>query len=243
LDEVKRIVAQIRERWAKVKIVLRADSGFARDALMTWCEKNHVAYVFGLARNSRLEGMVKKTMDRVQAKSEKTGEPVRQFRELRYRTLDSWSRLRRVVAKVEYLPDKPNPRFVVTSLGNDRFDAATLYEDLYCARGNMENRIKEQQLDLFADRTSAHTMRANQLRLWLASLAYVLIQALRRFGLEGTQLERAQAGTIRTRLLKIGAVITVSVRRVFVAFSEATPMRYLMARILSLLRKRLPALT
>ena len=232
LDEVRRIVAAIRERWPKVEIVLRADSGFARDELMTWCEENGVEYVLGLARNSRLEKAIAGALKEVRAESERSGEPARTFRELRYRTQDSWSRERRVVAKAEHLKgDKANPRFVVTSFSILEHEAQTLYEDLYCARGDMENRIKEQQLDLYADRTSAHTMRANQLRLWFSSMAYVLVNHLRHFGLRGTELERAQAGTIRTRLLKVGAVVTLSVRRIVLSLSAASPMRELFARV------------
>ena len=194
LEEVQRIVARIRARWPKTKLIIRADSGFARDELMTWCEENRVHYVLGLARNSRLEEMITCAMADAKAMSERTGEAARLFRELRYRTLDSWTRERRVVAKAEYLGDKANPRFVVTSFSPLEREAQSLYEKLYCARGDMENRIKEQQLDLFADRTSAHTMRANQLRLWFSSFAYVLLNLLRRFGLRGTEMERAQAG-------------------------------------------------
>jgi hypothetical protein len=232
LDEVKRIVATIRERWPTTQVVLRADSGFARDELMTWCEESSVEYVFGLARNSRLEERIASALEQMREESERTGKPARTFRELRYRTLDSWSRERRVVAKAEHLKgDKPNPRFVVTSFSSLEHEARALYEDLYCARGDMENRIKEQQLDLYADRTSAHTMRANQLRLWFSSMAYVLVNHLRHFGLRGTELEHAQAGTIRTRLLKIGAVVTLSVRRIVLSLSAATPVRELLVRI------------
>ena len=238
LEEVQRIVARIRARWPKTKLVLRADSGFARDGLMSWCEANHVDYVFGLARNSRLEAMLAPDLALVRAVSieERGGAPVRMYRELRYATLDSWARMRRVVGKAEQLGDKPNPRFVVTSFSPDQWDARAVYEDLYCARGDMENRIKEQQLDLFADRTSAHTMRANQLRLWFSSMAYVLVNLLRHFGLRGTELERAQAGTIRLKLLKVAAIVRVSVRRVVLSLSAAAPVRDLFARIAEQLR-------
>lgn len=232
LDEVRRIVAAIRERWPQTKLVVRADSGFARDELMTWCEENRVEYVIGLARNSRLEKAVAGALKEVHAESERTGEAARSFRELKYRTQDSWSRERRVVAKAEHLKgDKPNPRFVVTSFSILEHEARPLYEDIYCARGEMENRIKEQQLDLYADRTSAHTMRANQLRLWFSSMAYVLLNHLRHFGLRGTELQRAQAGTIRTRLLKVGAVVTLSVRRIVLSLSAASPVQELYARV------------
>jgi hypothetical protein len=241
LDEVQRIVGRIRTRWPKTKVVLRGDSGFARDELMSWCEENEVDYVLGLARNSRLEEMLRPDLARVRAESEERGgEAVRRFRELRYATLHSWTRVRRVVGKAEHLGDKPNPRFVVTSFPRRDIDARALYEDLYCARGDMENRIKEQQLDLFADRTSAHTMRANQLRLWFASAAYVLLNLLRHFGLKGTELERAQAGTIRLKLLKVAAIVRVSVRRVTLSLSAAAPVRELFARVAERLRMTLP---
>lgn len=241
LDEVKRIVARIRARWPKVKFVLRADSGFARDDLMAWCEGNEVDFIFGLAKNGRLEKMIVAELAAVKEEAGKSGTAARMFRELRYRTLDSWSRERRVVAKAEHLGDKSNPRFVVTSFSSEQWETRALYEDLYCARGNMENRIKEQQLDLFADRTSAHTMRANQLRLWFASVAYVLVNLLRHFGLRGTELEHAQAGTIRLKLLKLGALVRVSVRRVVLSLSAAAPVRDVFRRIAELLEANVPA--
>lgn len=241
LEEVKRIIGLIRQRWPAVPITLRADSGFTRDALMTWAEDNGVEYVLGLQRNTRLEKLIGDAMAAAKAEHERTGQAARTFAELRYRTHQSWTRERRVVAKAEYLPAKANPRFVVTSLAPEVLDGRALYEDLYCARGDMENRIKEQQLWLFADRLSAHTIRANQLRLWFSSMAYVLLNALRHFGLAGTELAQAQAGTIRTKLLKIGAVVTISVRRIFVVLSSASPMKWLMPRIVKNLRERLPA--
>jgi len=221
-EEVERIVAQIRERWSDVKIILRADSGFCREELMSWCEKNSVDYVFGLARNVRLVRSIGAELQEAKAESCATQRPARRFKELVYRTRKSWGRPRRVVAKAEQTGDKANPRFIVTSLSIDEWAARELYEQLYCARGECENRIKEAQLDLFADRLSAATFRANQLRLWLASAAYVLMHALRRVGLAGTALARACANTIRLKLLKIGAVVTVSVRRVKLAMSEAS---------------------
>jgi hypothetical protein len=223
LDEVERIVAQIRARWPRVKIVLRADSGFARDELMTWGEANGVDYLFGLARNDRLVGAIAEELAEAAAESLAQGAPARRFADFPWRTLDSWSRERRVVAKAEHLPKGSNPRFVVTSLGAAEIDARTLYEDVYCARGEVENRIKEQQLDMFADRTSAATMRANQLRLWFASFAYVLLEALRRIGLRFTQFATATCGTIRLKLLKIGAQVRVSVRRIKIAMASACP--------------------
>ena len=241
LDEVKRIVARIRARWPKTRVILRGDSGFCRNQLMTWCEESDVHFILGVARNSRLEEMIADPMKEVKAEAERTGEPARMFRELRYQTEKTWTRERRVVAKVEYLKDKANPRFVVTSFSPLEWEAQSLYEKLYCARGDMENRIKEQQLDMFADRTSAHTMRANQLRLWFASLAYTLVNLLRTFGLRGTEFERAQAGTIRTKLLKVGAMVHVSVRRLVLSMSASSPVRGLYARIVALLAQNAPA--
>ena len=223
VEEVARIVAQIRARWPRVRILLRADSGFARDDLMAWCEANGVDYVFGLARNQRLIGAIADDLVAAELESLAQGRPARRFAELAWRTLDSWSRERRVVAKAEHLPKGPNPRFIVTSLPASAIDARALYEDVYCARGDVENRIKEQQLDLFADRTSAATMRANQLRLWFASFAYVLLEALRRIGLRHTQFAVATCGTIRLKLLKIGAQVRVSVRRIKIAMASACP--------------------
>ena len=223
VEEVARIVAQIRESWPRVAILLRADSGFARDTLMSWCEANAVDYVFGLARNERLVGQIGEDLAAAAAESLARGGPVRHFAELNWRTLDSWSRPRRVVAKAEHLPQGSNPRFIVTSLDAGIIDARTLYEDVYCARGEVENRIKEQQLDLFADRTSAATMRANQLRLWFASFAYLLLEALRRIGLRHTQFAAATCGTIRLKLLKIGAQVRRSVRRIKIAMASACP--------------------
>ncbi|MBM3496460.1 MAG: IS1380 family transposase [Armatimonadetes bacterium] len=222
-EEVARVVAQIRVRWPDTRIILRADSGFCREALMAWCEQNAVDYLFGLARNSRLQRAIGRELREAARESRRTRQPARRFRELRYQTRNSWSRARRVVAKAEHTGDKANPRFVVTSLPIASCPARTLYEERYCARGEMENRIKEAQLDLFADRLSAATFRANQLRLWLASAAYLLMHALRRIGLAGTALARACANTIRLKLLKIGAVVTVSVRRVKLAMSSACP--------------------
>ena len=202
VEEVERIVGQIRARWPAVEIVLRADSGFAREPLMAWCEDNAVDYVFGLARNRRLTARLQPALDRAEARWQESGQPARLFTEFRYRTLKTWSRLRRVVGKAEWLPAGGNPRFVVTSLNPAAIDRRDLYEKVYCARGEMENRIEECQLDLFADRTSATDMRANQLRLWFASMAYVLLSALRRIALAGTRLAKATCGSIRLKLLK-----------------------------------------
>jgi Transposase DDE domain group 1 len=200
--------------WPRVRIALRADSGFAREALMSWCEANRVDYVFGLARNARLEAAIADDLARAEADSRQTGGAARVFKELRWATLDSWSRKRRVIAKAEWTQGGPNPRFIVTSLKAAEINGRYLYEAVYCARGEMENRIKECQLDLFADRTSAATMKANQLRLWFASMAYVLMCALRRIGLAHTQFAQATCGTIRLRLLKIGALVRISCRRI-----------------------------
>jgi hypothetical protein len=225
VEEIARIVGQIRAGWPKVRILLRADSGFAREALMAWCEANRVDYLFGLARNTRLSAAVTNEMAVARAAAEETGRPARRFRDFTWRTLDSWSRERRVIGKAEWTAGEANPRFVVTSLRADEADARHLYEAIYCARGEMENRIKECQLDLFADRTSAATMRANQLRLWFAAAAYVLLCALRRIGLAHTRFAAATCGTIRLRLLKIGALVRTSVRRITVAMASACPAR------------------
>ena len=209
--------------WPKVRILLRADSGFARDALMAWCENNSVDFRFGLATNPRLNAEIQTELAAVQEQSQRSGKPARCFKDLTWRTLKSWSRKRRVVGTAEWTRGKANPRFVVTSLAREEHEARHLYEKLYCARGEMENRIKECQLDLYADRTSAHTMRANQLRLWFASMAYALICALRRIGLAHTQFARASCGIIRLKLLKIGALVRTSVRRIKLAMPSAFP--------------------
>ena len=223
VEEVERIVQQIRTRWPHVRILLRADSGFAREALMAWCEENRVDYLFGLARNARLVAMIEAELAAAKAIADSTGRPARRFKDFHWSTLDSWSRRRRVIAKAEWTEGEANPRFIVTSLKRAEAGARQLYEDIYCARGDMENRIKECQLDLYADRTSAATMRANQLRLWFASMAYVLICALRRIGLGETIFADATCGTIRLKLLKIGALVRVSVRRIRIAMASACP--------------------
>ena len=223
LEQVQRIVSRLRGVWPEVKILLRADSGFAREPLMAWCEQNQVDYLFGLARNPRLEEAIHPELAQAKALSDQRQQPVRLFTDFPYRTLKSWSRQRRVVAKAEVLPRGPNPRFVVTSLSAHNHPAQPLYEQTYCARGEMENRIKEQQLDLFADRTSTHTFRANQLRLSLTACAYVLMEGLRRDGLKHTCLAKATVGSLRLKLLKIGAQITTSVRRIKVALASGCP--------------------
>ena len=236
LEELVRIVGQIRQRWPDVQIIVRGDSGFARDDLMTWCEDNAVDYIFGLARNPRLVNRIVKQLKKAKKKFWKTNQAARYYRDFRYRTLKSWSRTRRVVGKAEQLGKGENPRFVVTSLSKGDFGARELYEDLYCARGDMENRIKEQQLGLFADRTSSTTFCANQLRLWLSSVAYVLLSELRRVGLKGTELARAQCTTIRTKLLKIGAHLSLSVRRVWIRCATGCPYQKLFGQVLENLR-------
>ncbi len=223
VEELARIVGQIRRRWPRVRILLRADSGFAREALMAWAEQNRVDYVFGLARNARLEQEIEAELVVAAEESRATGKPARRFRDFLWSTRDSWSRRRRVIAKAEVTQGDTNPRFIVTSLRPAECDGRRLYEEIYCARGEMENRIKECQADLFADRTSTATMPANQLRLWFASMAYVLLCALRRIGLAHTQFAQATCGTIRLRLLKIGALVTRSVRRIKLAMPSGFP--------------------
>jgi hypothetical protein len=223
VEEVARIVAHIRRRWRRTRILLRGDSGFMREPLMAWCEANRVDYVFGLARNERLEQAIIPELITATIASIRTGKPARCFKDFSYATRDSWSRERRVVGKAEVTGGEANPRFIVTSLKRSEAGARHLYEKTYCARGDMENRIKECQLDLFADRTSTATMQANQLRLWFASMAYVLLCALRRIGLAHSQFAEATCGTIRLKLLKLGALVRVSVRRIKVAMASACP--------------------
>ena len=223
LEAVQRIVAALRRVGPQVEIILRADSGFCREELMSWCESNNVDYVFGLARNRRLEKIIGRELHQAEQEFRASGKPARVFKEFLYRTHKSWSRQRRVIAKAEHLAKGSNPRFVVTSLSAERMAAQELYEDFYCARGDMENRIKEQQLALFADRTSTALMRSNQLRLYFSSIAYCLLQALRRLGLRGTAMAQAQCGTIRLKLLKIGARITLSARRIWISMASGCP--------------------
>ena len=223
--EVARIVAQIRTRWPKTTIVIRADSGFCRDDLMSWCEANDVHFVLGLARNERLVGEIATELSRAEVAYHATGRAARVFKDFAWSTRESWSCERRVIAKAEWTHGEANPRFIVTSLCADVIEAASLYEKVYCQRGEMENRIKECQLDLLADRMPAATMRANQLRLWFTAMAYVLMCALRRIGLAGTELARATCATIRLKLLKIGAQVTISARRVRIAMATACPSR------------------
>jgi hypothetical protein len=222
LEEVTQIVAQLRQQWPEVKIVLRADSGFCREELMGWCENNRVDYVFGLARNQRLRRIIGKQMHQAQLEHQTTGKPTRVFAESSYQTHKSWSCSRRVVAKAEYLDKGENPRFVVTSLTAGQWAAQHLYEKFYCARGEMENRIKE-QMCLFADRLSTDEMKGNQLRLYFSALAYTLVEALRRLALKGTEWAETQVDTIRRKLFKIGAMVHLSVRRIVLEMSSAYP--------------------
>ena len=224
LPDLKRVVAQIRKKWSSVPILVRGDSGFCRDAIMDWCERQGIDYVLGLAKNARLLKEIEKELKAAETESVRTGEMARIFKNLRYQTLDkTWSRTRRVIAKAEHLNQGSNPRFVVTSLPAKWFPAAVVYEATYCARGEMENRIKEQQMGLFADRTSTGTMRGNQLRLYFSSIAYILMHDLRRLALKGTELERAQCTAIRLKVLKIGAQIHVTVRRVWIRMAAGYP--------------------
>jgi hypothetical protein len=237
LDEVKRIVAQLRQRWPEVKIVLRADSGFCREELMAWCEaeQNRVDYVFGLQRNQRLAKIIGQQMHEAHTLHQSTGKAARVFAEFDYQTRKSWSRARRVVAKAEYLDKGENPRFVVTSLTAEQWPAQDLYEKFYCARGEMENRIKE-QMCLFADRLSTNEMKGNQLRLYFSALAYTLVEALRRLALKGTEWAQAQVDTIRLKLFKIGAIVRISVRRIVLQMSSAYPWKHLYAAAFHALR-------
>jgi hypothetical protein len=235
LQEVQRIVQQIRARWPKTSIILRADSGFCREELLGWCENNDVDYVFGFARNKRLRKIIGRAMQQAKQEHRRTGKPARVFCEFAYRTKKSWSRARRVIAKAEQIEGKENPRYLVTSLGKEAWSAQKLYEQLYCARGEMENRIKE-QLSLFADRLSTETLRANQLRLYFSSLAYVLVEALRRLGLAGTEWAEAQADTIRLKLLKIAAQVRITARRIWVRYSCAYPWQKVFAAAWTSLR-------
>ena len=222
VEEMARMVAQIRRKWPRVHIILRADSGFSNDPLMAWCEENRVNYVFGLARNPRLQAALGEELAAAKRLCQASGQSARVFRDFRYQTRDSWSRERRVVGKAEHTPDGANPRFVVTSLKRTRFDARALYEDFYCARGEAENRIGE-QFELFADRASSATMPANQLRMWFSAMAYVLVDTLRRVGLRHTQLADAAVATIRLKLLKLGAQVRTSVRRIHFAIASGCP--------------------
>ncbi len=236
VEVMERLVSSIRKHWPDTQIILRADSGFTREEIMAWCEANKVDYVLGLAKNSRLTAEITDELAAAEAEHERTGKAARCFKDFRYSTLESWSHQRRGVGKAEHLEKGSNPRFVVTSLAAGAWDARALYEDLYCARGEMENRIKEQQMCLFADRTSTRWMRSNQIRLWFSSLAYVLTSSLRRLGLAGTKMARSRCDTIRLKLLKIGASVRVSVRRVLVSLASGYPLQDLFHQIYSRLQ-------
>src|SRR4051794_25523885 len=233
--EVERIIGQLRRHWPAVHIILRADSGFCREELMSWCEQNGVNYVFGLARNRRLEAVLSEALAEAKQRHEATGQPTRVFRELRYQTRETWTRERRVVGKTEHLSKGANPRFVVTSLTSEAWEACALYEELYCQRGEMENRVKE-QFQLFSDRTSTHWLWSNQLRLYLSAFAYLLLDTLRRVGLKGTEMAQAEVQTIRLRLLKIGALVRGSTRKIWVSLASAHPVARLFAHVYATLR-------
>ncbi len=236
VEELEPVVARIRQRWPAVKILLRGDGGFCREKLMAWCERQGMDYVFGLAQNDRLKKQIEPQMAQAEKQYQETKAPARVFTEFLYSTKDTWSRERRVIAKAEHLNKGANPRFVVTTLSQQDVAAQELYEKIYCARGDCpENRIKEQQLDLFADRTSTGKMWSNQLRLYFSSIAYVLLQTLRRMALADTELATAQCGTIRLKLLKIGAQIRVTVRKIWISLAGGYPHATLFARVLAAL--------
>jgi DDE family transposase len=235
VEELQRIVGQIRQAWPEVKITIRGDSGFCREELMSWCEAHRVDYVLGLAKNERLKAEIAVELEQAAQRYAQTGQAARIFKEFTYQTRQSWSRARRVIAKAEHLEKGSNPRLVVTSLAPSVWEARALYEQLYCARGEMENRIKEQLL-LFADRTSTALLRSNQVRLYFSSVAYALMHALRRLGLEGTELAQAQCDTLRLKLLKVGAQIRVTVRRVWISLAEGYAYAALFAQVHAQLR-------
>jgi hypothetical protein len=236
LKHLARLIARLRAAWPQVPILVRGDSGFCREHLMAWCEANGVDYLFGLAKNTRLLRCLEPELTQAAQQFAQTGQPARVFKDFRYRTLQSWSRERRVIGKAEHLAKGANPRFVATSLPPAAFAAAAVYEQEYCGRGDMENRLKEQQLMLFADRVSCSTMRANQVRLCLATVAYIVLRALRQYGLAQTELAQAQCATIRVRLLKLGAVVRLTVRKVWLSLSESYPWREVFGRAVAALR-------
>lgn len=240
VDLLVPVVEQIRESFPEVHLIVRADSGFCREELMHWCEQNAVDYVVGIARNSRLQDKLHRDLERARREHLQTGMPARFFSDFRYQTNKSWSRSRRVVGKAEYMERGANPRFVVTSLSASEYEKRYVYEELYCARGEMENRIKE-QLSLFADRTSCHSFRGNEIRLWWSMAAHLLIVTIRRYGLVGTALEKAQVQTLRTRLLKVGAIVSVSVRRIYMRLSSAFPLQEVFTQVLHRLQLPQPS--
>ncbi len=223
MEVLATVVRHLRKKWPGVSILVRADSGFCHEELMCWCEGHRVDYLFGLAKNARVSERIRPLLKKVRRGWARTRRATRRYTEWRYQTLNSWSRSRRVIAKAEYLDKGENPRFVVPSLGRSRYAPREVYEGLYCPRGEMENRIKEQQLYLFSDRTSAATMRANQLRLWFSSLAYVFLNELRRVGLHATEFAMTTCQTIRLKVLKIGALVRRSVRRFSVSLAGGYP--------------------
>jgi len=240
--EVKRIVEQIRSKWPEVEVVVRGDSGFCREPLMRWCEENGVFYILGMGTNARLDRMIRNKMNKSHSRYHVTGKANRRYRGFWYRTKETWSRKRWMVGKAEYLEKGENPRFIVTNLhekGNQK-----LYEEIYCARGEMENRIKEQQMGLFADRVSAEKMRSNQLRMYFSGMGYILMESLRRLGLKGTEYSKAQCTTIRTKLLKIGAQIKMSVRRIVLSLAGGYPYKEVLRKIFeNLTQAPLPCLS
>ncbi len=240
---LKRVVKQIRRLWPEVEIWIRADSGFCRDKILSWCEKKNVTYIVGLGRNPRLQRAIEAEMEASRKQCESSGEAARHFRRFPYRTLKSWSRERQVVAKAEYLPGPRgyNARFVVTNLDEWEYDEREVYEDFYCGRGEMENRIKEQQLDLFADRTSTAKMQSNQLRQLLSAFAQGYIARIKEWGLKGTQLEGARCSTIRERLFKVAVVVTKTTRRFKLSLSSCYPWQRLFAQVVAQLRGDTPA--
>jgi len=242
LPDIQWLVERIRRHWPEVRIVLRGDSGFCRDELMSWCEENEIFYLFGIAKNNRLRERIAKELKKARKRYCERNKPQRIYKDFTYRTINSWSRRRRVIGKAEYLGKGENPRFVTTNLAREQIAAQELYEEVYCARGDMENRIKEQQLYLFSDRTSSATMQANQLRLYFSSLAYVLLSELRRQALRGTQFAKAQCNTIRLKLLKIGAHVRISVRRIYLSFASGYPYQDTFFQILGNLKKAYPQL-
>ena len=242
VEEVKRIVQRIRQVWPHVKILVRGDSGFCRENIMVWCEDNDVDFLFGLAKNPRLGNEIEEELALAKALYQCSGQASRIFKDFCYKTLKSWRWHRRVVGKAEHLAKGSNPRFVVTSLKAEQYDAQELYEKVYCARGDMENRIKEQQLMLFADRTSTKKMQSNQVRLYFSSLAYMLVQTLRRLGLVNTEMAKAQSDTIRLKLLKIGARVRVTVRKVWISFAEGYPYKRIFNQVVNnMLKIPIPA--
>ena len=238
VEELNRIVLQIRRQWPNVKILIRGDSGFCRPNIFKWCDENNVDYIFGVARNNRLEKEIKSELKEMRLAYENTKNPARIFKEFYYQPLkETWGQKRRIIAKAEHLGRGPNPRFIVTSLQGE---PKALYEKIYCQRGDMENRIKEQQLDMFAGRTSCHSIRSNQLRLWFSTIAYTFMHLLRRIGLANSELQKAQCQTLRVKLLKIGAQIKVSVRRIHIAFSEAFPLKEMLRMAIGNIQSWIP---